>query len=136
MLHVQSISDWAPACIGPYAQAVASQGLLHMAGQIPLEPGSMQIERQGLSSQARTPSMLRGKPTHGQTLYAAAVLRVVAAVLSGAAMLPGPPRRQSRGGAACRWSGLHCSTTWHAGCQLPECTSKALPCMLMPSSIW
>ena len=55
VLHVQSISDWAPACIGPYAQAVAARGLLHMAGQIPLEPGSMQIEQQGLLAQARAP---------------------------------------------------------------------------------
>ena len=59
VLHVQSISDWAPACIGPYAQAVAARGLLHMAGQIPLEPGSMQIEGQGLIAQARAPLCYR-----------------------------------------------------------------------------
>ena len=53
VLHVQSISDWAPACIGPYAQAVASRQLLRMAGQIPLEPGSMQIEHHDLPCQVR-----------------------------------------------------------------------------------
>lgn len=42
-LHVQSHSDWAPASIGPYSQATVWNGLLHMAGQIPLDPGSMQV---------------------------------------------------------------------------------------------
>jgi diphthine-ammonia ligase len=43
VLHVQSISPWAPACIGPYSQAAADGrgGLLHLAGQIPLDPASM-----------------------------------------------------------------------------------------------
>ena len=50
-LHVQSISSWAPACIGPYAQAVASQGLLRMAGQIGLDPASMQLVEGGLHAQ-------------------------------------------------------------------------------------
>eukprot|EP00892_Ulva_mutabilis_P002713 jgi/Ulvmu1/12442/UM009_0094.1 len=43
VLHVQSHSDWAPASIGPYSQAVVWNGLLHMAGQIPLDPGSMEV---------------------------------------------------------------------------------------------
>lgn len=42
VLHVQSVSRWAPACIGPYSQAVRCGGLLCIAGQIPLEPASMQ----------------------------------------------------------------------------------------------
>lgn len=42
-LHVQSISEWAPACIGPYAQAVKYLGLLHFAGQIPLDPATMSV---------------------------------------------------------------------------------------------
>lgn len=47
-LHVQSRSYWAPANIGPYSQAmsVPVQGLEHMvyiAGQIPLEPASMEM---------------------------------------------------------------------------------------------
>ena len=52
VLHVQSISAWAPACIGPYGQAVVSQQLLHMAGQIGLDPASMQLVSGGLQSQA------------------------------------------------------------------------------------
>jgi enamine deaminase RidA (YjgF/YER057c/UK114 family) len=45
VLHVQSISPWAPACIGPYGQAAADGlgGLLHLAGQIPLDPASMEL---------------------------------------------------------------------------------------------
>lgn len=45
MLHVQSISDWAPSCIGPYSQAVtlSPPGLALFAGQIGLDPGSMQL---------------------------------------------------------------------------------------------
>ncbi|KKZ66354.1 hypothetical protein EMCG_07855 [[Emmonsia] crescens] len=53
-LHVQSRSYWAPANIGPYSQAQCiplqkdaridrDGGLIYIAGQIPLEPGSMEI---------------------------------------------------------------------------------------------
>jgi diphthine-ammonia ligase len=53
-LHVQSRSYWAPANIGPYSQAItvpcqkhlsieAGGGLVFIAGQIPLEPASMEI---------------------------------------------------------------------------------------------
>ncbi|WIA09297.1 hypothetical protein OEZ85_008704 [Tetradesmus obliquus] len=41
VLHVQSISSWAPSCIGPYSQATSCNGLIYMAGQIPLDPASM-----------------------------------------------------------------------------------------------
>lgn len=43
VLHVQSISEWAPACIGPYGQATVACGLLSMAGQIPLDPATMTV---------------------------------------------------------------------------------------------
>jgi enamine deaminase RidA (YjgF/YER057c/UK114 family) len=43
VLHVQSVSEWAPACIGPYSQATLAAGLLCMAGQIPLEPATMEV---------------------------------------------------------------------------------------------
>jgi 2-iminobutanoate/2-iminopropanoate deaminase len=36
-------SDKAPAAIGPYAQAVAANGFLFTAGQIALDPASMQV---------------------------------------------------------------------------------------------
>ena len=43
ILHVQSISEWAPACIGPYSQACSVSGLIHLAGMIGLDPGTMQL---------------------------------------------------------------------------------------------
>jgi enamine deaminase RidA (YjgF/YER057c/UK114 family) len=42
-MHVQSISGWAPACIGPYAQAVRVGSLLFVAGCLGLEPRSMAL---------------------------------------------------------------------------------------------
>lgn len=51
-LHVQSRSYWAPANIGPYSQAItvpatltsgAETELVYVAGQIPLEPASMEL---------------------------------------------------------------------------------------------
>ncbi|KAI9767547.1 MAG: hypothetical protein M1840_005584 [Geoglossum simile] len=56
-LHVQSRSYWAPANIGPYSQAIASplqtgegntgglvsDSLVYVAGQIPLEPATMEL---------------------------------------------------------------------------------------------
>ena len=44
-MHVQSISAWAPACIGPYAQATRCGGLVHVAGQLGLDPASMTLRR-------------------------------------------------------------------------------------------
>lgn len=48
-LHVQSISDWAPACIGPYCQAQVTAvnkhvTLIWLAGQIALAPLTMTLE--------------------------------------------------------------------------------------------
>lgn len=54
-LHVQSRSYWAPANIGPYSQAmsVALEGsqtrLVYVAGQIPLEPASMEMASRNIS---------------------------------------------------------------------------------------
>ncbi|KAJ6161280.1 hypothetical protein N7470_004676 [Penicillium chermesinum] len=47
-LHVQSRSYWAPANIGPYSQAMSipihdQSKVVYIAGQIPLEPASMEI---------------------------------------------------------------------------------------------
>ncbi|CAG7942515.1 unnamed protein product [Penicillium nalgiovense] len=47
-LHVQSRSYWAPANIGPYSQALSvplqnASRLVYIAGQIPLDPGSMDL---------------------------------------------------------------------------------------------
>lgn len=54
-LHVQSRSYWAPANIGPYSQAMSIplQGesrVIYIAGQIPLEPASMELASSGKGS--------------------------------------------------------------------------------------
>ncbi|XP_042516868.1 diphthine--ammonia ligase [Macadamia integrifolia] len=43
VLHVQSISSWAPSCIGPYSQATLHNEILHMAGQLGLDPPTMTL---------------------------------------------------------------------------------------------
>ncbi|CAK8542882.1 unnamed protein product [Lathyrus sativus] len=43
VLHVQSISCWAPSCIGPYSQATLHEGILLMAGQLGLDPPTMNL---------------------------------------------------------------------------------------------
>ncbi|GAA5989821.1 hypothetical protein JCM10908_002334 [Rhodotorula pacifica] len=42
-LHIQSMSYWAPANIGPYSQSVNTGGRIHIAGQIPLVPASLSL---------------------------------------------------------------------------------------------
>lgn len=54
-LHVQSRSYWAPANIGPYSQAMSiplqddNSRVVYIAGQIPLEPASMDVATHGES---------------------------------------------------------------------------------------
>ena len=43
VMHVQSVSHWAAANIGPYSQAVEVNGILHVAGLIGLVAGSMEL---------------------------------------------------------------------------------------------
>lgn len=47
VLHVQSISEWAPSCIGPYSQATLHKDILYMAGQLGLNPPTMLLCTQG-----------------------------------------------------------------------------------------
>ncbi|XVF42306.1 hypothetical protein PTKIN_Ptkin01aG0350500 [Pterospermum kingtungense] len=47
VLHVQSISCWAPSCIGPYSQATLHKEVLHMAGQLGLNPPIMTLSGGG-----------------------------------------------------------------------------------------
>jgi enamine deaminase RidA (YjgF/YER057c/UK114 family) len=42
-LHVQSISKWAPANIGPYSQANLINGVIFLAGQIGMDAGSLDL---------------------------------------------------------------------------------------------
>ena len=46
-MHVQGISHWAPANIGPYSQAVWVRDIIYVAGQIGLVPGSMKLVEGG-----------------------------------------------------------------------------------------
>ena len=50
-------TDRAPAAIGPYAQAVVANGLLFTAGQIPLDPVTMQVVEGDV--EAQTEQVLR-----------------------------------------------------------------------------
>ncbi|KAL4711110.1 hypothetical protein ACJJTC_009481, partial [Scirpophaga incertulas] len=50
-MHVQSISHWAPANIGPYSQAFKVGEVIGTSGQIALVPGSMQLVRGGARRQ-------------------------------------------------------------------------------------
>lgn len=47
-IHVQSISSWAPASIGPYSQSVQLNYALHLAGSIPLKPLTMTLAENSL----------------------------------------------------------------------------------------
>ncbi|XP_047325929.1 diphthine--ammonia ligase [Impatiens glandulifera] len=47
VLHVQSLSCWAPSCIGPYSQATLHKEILHMAGQLGLDPPTMSMKSGG-----------------------------------------------------------------------------------------
>lgn len=46
-------TDKAPQAIGTYSQAVKHQGLVFISGQIPLDPGSMEIVSGGIEAQIR-----------------------------------------------------------------------------------
>lgn len=49
---LQTLStDQAPAAIGPYAQAVIANGFLFTAGQIPLDPATMEIVGEEVAAQ-------------------------------------------------------------------------------------
>ena len=52
-LHVQSVSPWAPACIGPYSQSVSCYYLLCQAGQIGLVPWSMTMDSGGVAAEVQ-----------------------------------------------------------------------------------
>eukprot|EP00079_Xenopus_tropicalis_P009126 XP_002932882.1 PREDICTED: diphthine--ammonia ligase isoform X1 [Xenopus tropicalis] len=52
-MHVQSISHWAPANIGPYSQAVQVGPGLFCAGQIALKPCTMQLVSGGATVEAQ-----------------------------------------------------------------------------------
>jgi 2-iminobutanoate/2-iminopropanoate deaminase len=44
-------TDTAPAAIGPYSQAIVSEGLVFASGQIPLSPETGEIVAEGITEQ-------------------------------------------------------------------------------------
>ncbi|XP_066044438.1 diphthine--ammonia ligase [Chamaea fasciata] len=52
VMHVQSISHWAPASIGPYSQSIKVGDVLYCAGQIALVPCTMQLVSGGICAEA------------------------------------------------------------------------------------
>lgn len=52
-MHVQSISHWAPANIGPYSQSTRIGEITYISGQIALVPGSMTIIDGGIRLQCK-----------------------------------------------------------------------------------
>ena len=47
-------TEYAPAAIGPYAQAIAAGNLLFCSGQIPLDPTTNQLVEGGIEAQTRS----------------------------------------------------------------------------------
>jgi diphthine-ammonia ligase len=65
LLHVQSVSEWAPRMIGPYGQLTVGLGVGHLAGSLGLRPATMLLAEGGAVAQARLSlancaSVLRG----------------------------------------------------------------------------
>ncbi|XP_078314514.1 uncharacterized protein LOC111129115 isoform X2 [Crassostrea virginica] len=52
-MHVQGLSHWAPANIGPYSQCVQVRNKLYVAGQIAMCPANLAIISGGIIPQAR-----------------------------------------------------------------------------------
>ncbi|NXM90492.1 DPH6 ligase, partial [Oenanthe oenanthe] len=52
VMHVQSISHWAPASIGPYSQSIKVGGVAFCAGQIALVPCTLQLVGGGVLAEA------------------------------------------------------------------------------------
>lgn len=52
-MHVQSISHWAPANIGPYSQSTRVGEITYISGQIALVPGNMTIIEGGIRPQCK-----------------------------------------------------------------------------------
>ncbi|KAL8781330.1 MAG: hypothetical protein Q9194_000421 [Teloschistes cf. exilis] len=66
-LHVQSMSYWTPANIGPYSQAISvplgvddKSKIVYVAGQIPLVPAAMEIVHRDLLADGPAPSTKNG----------------------------------------------------------------------------
>ena len=54
-------TDLAPAAIGPYAQAVATDGLVITSGQLPIDPATGAFP-EGIAAHAAVPGKRQGDP--------------------------------------------------------------------------
>ncbi len=64
----------APAPIGPYSQAVASNGMLYVSGQIPLDPTTMELVSSGIKDEtARVMNSLKAILEEAGTSFDAVV---------------------------------------------------------------
>ncbi|XP_053376915.1 uncharacterized protein LOC128547770 isoform X2 [Mercenaria mercenaria] len=52
-MHVQGLSHWAPANIGPYSQCVKIDNMCYVAGQIGMVPANLALVEGGIHAQAR-----------------------------------------------------------------------------------
>ncbi|GAA5904426.1 hypothetical protein JCM8208_004191 [Rhodotorula glutinis] len=86
-LHVQGLSYWAPANIGPYSQSVLTANRLYTAGQIPLRPSTLTLPPPPSSS---SPS----SSDHGFSHAAALAMQHVHRIAD--ASLPGPAGARTR----------------------------------------
>eukprot|EP00889_Picochlorum_renovo_P008211 jgi/Picre1/35241/NNA_002703.t1 len=59
VLHVQSMSEWAPSCIGPYSQATSYHGLVRFAGQIALDPPTLTLVKGGIEEEVARVSKMQ-----------------------------------------------------------------------------
>eukprot|EP01147_Barroeca_monosierra_P007739 gene7738-618_t len=65
-MHVQSVSHWAPANIGPYSQAVQVNNTVFLAGQIGLEPSTMELAKEpGIEAYLSLRHVTRVLQAHG-----------------------------------------------------------------------
>ncbi|WP_406732239.1 RidA family protein [Vibrio scophthalmi] len=46
-------SDQAPAAVGPFSQAIKSNGMLYLSGQLPLDPATMKFAADDVTGQAQ-----------------------------------------------------------------------------------
>ena len=46
-------SDKAPAAVGPFSQAIQSNGMLYLSGQLPLDPTTMKFAADNVTGQAQ-----------------------------------------------------------------------------------
>ncbi|KAL4796729.1 hypothetical protein BDV19DRAFT_360307 [Aspergillus venezuelensis] len=116
-LHVQSRSYWAPANIGPYSQAISVPGkeaekVVYIAGQIPLEPASMELVQSDGSLNDGRPSWVETYTLRAvlslQHMFRIATAMEVGWFLGTVAFFTGTDNVQSRARLAWKvWEKMH-----------------------------